>query len=128
MKEVQVQSWDEFQEKVKEIETFRDQVHRSKSHGTRPPDLLFRGQQNACWHLETTLERQVRGDLALSPNAPVDFPAADYLHTIYCIKDEVEIRTGRNWCTALHSGVDVGAERRRGERWRKTRGARKSAA
>jgi hypothetical protein len=31
-------------------------------------------------------------------------------------------------CTALHSGVDVGAERRRGERWRKTRGARKSAA
>lgn len=103
MKEVTVQSWDEFQKKVKEIEAFRDGVFQSKTHGTRPPDLLFRGQQDASWYLETTLERQIRSDLRLPSQTPVEFSASDYLHKIYCIKDEVEVRTGRKWVTPDHS-------------------------
>jgi hypothetical protein len=97
MQKKPIESWGEFQQKIQELKARQEQVHRSRSHGTVAPALLYRGQQNACWHLQTTLERQLRSDRDLAPNAPADFPAADYLQTLYCIKDEIEIRTGRNW-------------------------------
>jgi len=97
MEVVNIAGWEEFISRVRELQATRDQVHQSKAHGHCAPTLLFRGQQNACWHLETTLERQVRSDLGLPPKAAADFAANDYLHTIYCIKDEIEIRTGRTW-------------------------------
>jgi hypothetical protein len=48
-------------------------------------DLLFRGQSNSEWHLQTTLERWAGGPLSLSK----------YYRSVSIIHPEIESRTER---------------------------------
>ena len=55
MEEVAVESWKQFKE---QLEGLRQERRNRKEYGGAPPsDFLFRGQENACWNLSTTLER-----------------------------------------------------------------------
>src|SRR6267142_607832 len=78
MQETDVNSWDELEDKIKEIKT----KHQKAISG-----LLFRGQGNSSWPLQTTLERRT------GPK----FPVHDYYFLILRIKDQIETFTNTQW-------------------------------
>ena len=79
------QSWDAFVEQVEALLT-RRRVYANKSR-FMVDDLLFRGQPNALFNLETTLERTVKNEIALST----------YYDFVSIIKTKIESVTGKNW-------------------------------
>lgn len=97
MEELTVETWGEFQRKLEELETELNKAHQSERQGTVAPTLLYRGQENAEWRLETTLERQIRTDGKIPLHKTVEFSAEDYLQMIRSIQGEIEIHTGKNW-------------------------------
>jgi len=52
-----LQSWHEFGNELQQLIQYRDEL---VDVNKRPDILVFRGQQDATWHLETTLERRTR--------------------------------------------------------------------
>lgn len=78
MEEKRLDSWESF---VKAIEGLRAETNGNESY------LLFRGQANAHWKLETTWER------GGYPNIPL----LHYLSHALIVKDEVEILTNQKW-------------------------------
>ncbi len=84
--EVMVSTWQECQAKVAEIEM---------ANATSPTKLLFRGQCNSSWRLDTTLERRVQ--------AGVSF--IEYYRTILRVAPEISAYFGASW--ALPSYKDI---------------------
>lgn len=78
-------SWDEFVPAVKSIETKRSQL--ADDGYSSPSNLLFRGQRDYRWNLETTLERSTRKPISLS----------DYYRTIAIVQSEIEAFTNARW-------------------------------
>lgn len=77
-----VNSWEEFEKELRAI--------RKKLAGTRPnrePHLVFRGQEDSRWALETTLERSGHRDMQFS----------EYYQLISALRPEVETLTGAAW-------------------------------
>lgn len=72
MKEIRLDSWADYLEKIKEI---------------RSPDSFFRGQSRATWPLETTLERKVKGD----------YRFRKYLIEVSRIAPKLESFSGNRW-------------------------------
>jgi hypothetical protein len=81
MEERNLSSWKEFKRELSVV-----QAEHEKLRGPDVTPLLFRGQPNACWLLETTLDRR-RGQLRVS----------DYYQVIGRIKPEIESMTRVEW-------------------------------
>ena len=71
-----VETWEEFEEKLERLQ--------KKQSG-----LLFRGQENSCWPVTTTLERP--------PDGRVSMPFGDYYLSIYQSKPVIESYTEKGW-------------------------------
>ena len=63
MKTVQVQTFDEFKEQVLALSKERDDM-QTRGWGN-VSGVLFRGQEQASWHLKTTLERKSNKQFSL---------------------------------------------------------------
>lgn len=85
MDESDLNTWSEFNPRVKELAAIRDQMANDTKAYVSP--LLFRGQPNARWRLETTLERQVKENVTLD----------SYFRTISEFSAEIEAFTNRTW-------------------------------
>lgn len=86
MQTVSVNSWEEFEEKIDELNAEWSSIRQSTP--LRVSDLLFRGHSDAEWQLETTLERYLNKS---------SFPMYDYYRTIYAAKHRVETFTDKKW-------------------------------
>jgi len=53
----ELQSWDDFENEIQQLMQYCDEF---KSELKYPDILVFRGQRNSAWHLETTLERETQ--------------------------------------------------------------------
>ncbi len=79
-------SWEEFKEKIGEIQ--RERVELAKKEGAGyVSELLYRGQSDDRWPLKTTLEREYPGKMEMSR----------YHQLILEIKPRIESATGREW-------------------------------
>lgn len=81
MKELKLSSWEDFEKEVTQLLTAWDKPKPSTS------TLLFRGQSDSSWRLETTLERY----------APNSLRAKDYYRTIHLAKHQFESLTQQRW-------------------------------
>lgn len=85
METKQLNTWEEFQENLSSLEKcLADRRSESDLHVSR---LMFRGQANATWHIETTLERYGIKEISL----------AQYFKVISKARHYVETFTGRKW-------------------------------
>lgn len=86
MKEKKLNSWCEFKEELLKLESQRDLLcQRSSEPISR---LLFRGQQNADWELESTLERFT---------GKKEIPALDYFNLANKARSQIETYTEKRW-------------------------------
>jgi hypothetical protein len=83
MEQVNVKSWEEFENRLQELRTACP----------RPDDLLFRGQSNACWRLRTTLERRIEENLL----GREYYLFCKYYDTVQEIKPQVETFVEHEW-------------------------------
>lgn len=81
-----LESWAEFSVEVAKL---RDETTklRAAASGLRIPDILYRGQHNADWKLETTLERY-------NPASP---SLMHYYSSIWAAKSQIEAHTQQRW-------------------------------
>lgn len=79
-------SWAEFVAAVANLQA-QTPALRAKNQGVRIPDLLFRGQREADWTLDTTLERYKPSSLSL----------AHYYTSIWAALPQIEAHTGQRW-------------------------------
>ncbi len=80
MEERNVNTWEEFKKEL-------DEVRREhESSGTPALLPLYRGQENSCWSLSTTLDRKRER-----------MPFRDYYRIIDRIRPQVESLTGQEW-------------------------------
>ncbi len=82
MEERNVDSWEEFKA---ELANLRRECGQSLKADNSYP-LLFRGQENSCWSLSTTLDRRREGVLF-----------RDYYRVISKIRPQIESFTGKEW-------------------------------
>ena len=75
-------TWEEFEEKLKEL-----QEKASDKPRRRPLSFLYRGQENSCWPVTTTLERSPDGR---------EMSFQHYYESIYRAKPAIESHTGKN--------------------------------
>jgi hypothetical protein len=87
IKPIIVHNWEEFEKELQKIYEKRDQI--KKGTPMYVSKLLFRGQSNSSWKLETTLERYLLTPLKVT----------DYFHRIYAAKPQIETHTGNVWNT-----------------------------
>lgn len=80
MKEINLNSWEEFEEQIKGLEKERLEQKSSDK-------FLYRGQKRRCYDLETTLERHMQKCISLK----------EYYHLIFVAKPQIESFTGVNW-------------------------------
>ena len=76
-------TWEEFEERLKELQ--------EKALDERRPEslpFLYRGQENACWSVTTTLERPPDGR---------EMSFEHYYESIYRAKSEIESCTEKSW-------------------------------
>jgi FRG domain len=78
--------WEDFIDAVTDLRA-QELPLRAKSPGVRIPALLFRGQREASWKLETTLERYGTTSLSL----------LHYYSSIWAAKSQIEAHTGQRW-------------------------------
>ncbi|WP_175992328.1 FRG domain-containing protein [Burkholderia vietnamiensis] len=84
--EVATQSWQEFEEQLSVLEQSYSELERQR-RGLYVPHLLFRGQTNATFGLQTTLERY-----------PVQIASfGDYYQAAYGARHEIEAASGNRW-------------------------------
>jgi len=86
MREIRINSWNEFIEWVEKLQAERD-VKAKRSSPILVSELLYRGQPDSFMKLETTLERSVRHEITLS----------DYYNFVYVIRVKIESITGKKW-------------------------------
>ena len=79
MKELQLDTWEQFEEKVSEL---------AELNKTSLLEVLFRGQGNSKWRLVTTLERSAR---------PEDLRSLQYYALIAKIRPILGTLTGKEW-------------------------------
>ena len=77
-----LRTWEELEEKLKELQEKVPDERRPE-----PLPFLYRGQENSCWTITTTLERPLDGRESM--------PFGDYYLSIYRAKPEIESYTGR---------------------------------
>ena len=77
-----LQTWEEFEEKLKELQEKPLDERRPE-----PLSFLYRGQENSCWTITTTLERDGRENM----------PFGDYYLSVYRAKTEIESYTEKSW-------------------------------
>lgn len=85
MKEENAPSWEEFEAILHRIESMRQKAH--KRSAVIVSDLLYRGQADSRWRLETTLERSVSKPVSLY----------DYYMLIEQAKARIETFTDKSW-------------------------------
>jgi hypothetical protein len=81
MDERNVDTWEDFEKQLQDLR----REHDASSDSSNAP-LLFRGQENSCWSLDTTLDRKQKRMLF-----------RDYYHVIYRILPQIETLTEREW-------------------------------
>ena len=74
---------EEFEEKLKELQEQAPDEHRPE-----PFPFLYRGQENSCWPVTTTLERPPDGR---------EMSFQHYYESIYRAKSEIESYTDKSW-------------------------------
>ena len=79
-REVEVKSWEEFEEKLASLE-------QKQKNDNRIYQVLFRGQLNSTWGLETTLERSGKFEMKF----------ADYYRLISILQPQIETVTQNRW-------------------------------
>lgn len=77
MEERNVDTWEDFEKQLQELRSKRDSLNSP---------LLFRGQENSCWPLKTTLDRKQERMLF-----------SDYYRVIGRIQPQIETLTEREW-------------------------------
>lgn len=91
MKEIELSSWSDFHDAIKEIrKDYGNWVRTSKKNGsehTGKSTILFRGQPNNEWKLKTTLERTTNSKYSI----------LSYLKRAESVVSEVESATGARW-------------------------------
>lgn len=91
MLERNVKDWDEFEDSLNEIKSIAKTLGKGDDKSGRDgyvSNILYRGQSNSAWHLETTLERFIaRETMSLS----------DYHGAILSITPTIETFTERTW-------------------------------
>ncbi len=85
---INVNSWEEFKLKLDSLR----REHGKASNADR--SLLFRGQENSAWGLETTLDRWRKRTLFL-----------DYYRVISRIRPQIESFTGKEWLISEYPDV-----------------------
>jgi hypothetical protein len=86
MKEITVSSWEECQTQFKNLEQHR--IDLRKDDDTYISPILYRGQADSDWRLETTLERAVKNRKLY---------LFDYYKIILSINAEIGSFTGKKW-------------------------------
>ncbi len=79
-----VKNWDDFELKLQKLHAGREQY--IKEPGDYASPLLFRGQADARWELESTLEREISGTKLV-----------DYYRVIHASKPNIESFTSHTW-------------------------------
>ena len=77
MEDVSVKNWEEFEQRLRDL----------RDRSNRPNYLLYRGQSNSSWSLQTTLERRLGSTPAVK----------DYYQIVEEIKPQIETFTGSEW-------------------------------
>jgi FRG domain len=80
----QVESWDDFDAEVQTLARLREE---KKKAGSNVSNILFRGQSDAKWHLDTTLERIMGNKQRLTK----------YYKLISSVQSRIETFTGELW-------------------------------
>jgi hypothetical protein len=80
MKEIDLESWEDFEERLQGIE------NELPNQGSSS-EFLYRGQGRKSWELLTTLERHGKKNLSF----------IDYFRLISIVKPQIESFTGANW-------------------------------
>lgn len=90
MEEINLNSWSEFSKAIADIDIrFQSyQCDDENSETIKREEVLFRGQANSKWNLQTSLER-TRPDQAVS--------IYQYLERANSVVNEIESLTGKNW-------------------------------
>jgi hypothetical protein len=86
MKEINVSSWDECRQKLDEI--IKSLTLKNDNEADIIPDVYYRGQADADWRLETTLERY---------NPSVSWMLTDYLSLALRCAARIESFTDKRW-------------------------------
>ncbi len=94
LEEIDVKSWEEFEDKLEKLRGESRTVEGTESQ------LWFRGQGNACWPLATTLERITQGGV----------PFKDYYLLIDRVKPQIESFTGKQWTIPTYPEVSEGVK------------------
>lgn len=84
----EMESWDQFEKELKDLERKRAELESERSPFYVAP-LLFRGQGSSVWQLKTTWERYWPGEL---PDR-----LAFYYGRMLAAKPQIESVTGRRW-------------------------------
>ena len=82
--DIEVRTWADFQQQMERLQIRTTSAAPSDGHAS---ELLFRGQSNAEWHLQTTLERWAKPEVDLQ----------SYYANICAVQSEIESQTGRKW-------------------------------
>lgn len=83
-----IDNWEEFEKRLQRLNELQANVLRG--HGGRSSTMLFRGQRDAGWNLETSLERECTWDITLD----------EYFRVVTSIQPEIERQTEKRWTTA----------------------------
>jgi len=63
MKTHNLDSWEEFEEVVKQIKIETEELKKSRQTISLTTPIIYRGQSDSRWHLESVLERKVKKDI-----------------------------------------------------------------
>ncbi len=78
-------TWEEFETRVQQLQGVTTET--SEGQGEEPPHLLFRGQADHSWNLETTLDRTRGGQWSFS----------NYFRFILVAQTQIETFTSHRW-------------------------------
>lgn len=95
MKEIEANTWDDFEAAIAQLQRFREA--KIQEHKFSISELLFRGQADDSWGLVTTLERYTKDCISLRL----------YHRYLQHIKPAVESYTGRVWELGDSSGFET---------------------
>lgn len=88
-----LRSWEEF---LAEIDRLTDELTQEEpqtgndEQGCHDPKVLFRGQADSCWELETTLDRSVK----------VSYTVEEYLKAAEAVENEIHSRFPHEWSSS----------------------------